>query len=88
MDDYAHWARNITLVPKFQTRVDLDQEAFEYYSFKADRSLKIAKHYEQILASRDINPVNQVTSRVSVTSLQRESNRELHSSAPLLHKTK
>lgn len=73
MDDYARCARNVTMSPKFQTRPDLDREAYEYYSFKATQSAKAAQRYEQILTARGIKPENTVGLTVPVGSLPQAS---------------
>lgn len=62
MADYASFARNIMIVPKFQTRADQDLRLFEYYSAMADKQAKLAAHYDEILVRIGIKPASRAHS--------------------------
>jgi len=69
MDDYAHCARNVMLVPKFPTRPDVTQKMYEYYSYEADKNATLAAQYEGLLIANGLRLPNRFT--VSLGSLEK-----------------
>jgi hypothetical protein len=62
MADYATFAGNILITPKFPTRADQDLRLFEYYSAAADKQTKLAAHYDEMLVRSGVKPATRAHS--------------------------